>query len=434
MMDSWPSRVRRMLRDKTVKETCWSLAAKLTTFPLLLALSIFLARTLGVENYGTWAFFYSVLNVLLIISLFGVNSSARKFIAQHNYTPALKSVLWSSVKMRAAFSLAGAVVLLLGHSWIANAAGRPDLASLFLLAAPLLLLHGFVEFLKAAFAGLHRLKYNFIINSIEYGGKLVTTVLLLTAFRAISAVVLSYIIADALTVAVGFFLLYRKFYAPIRGSTSGQYMSDILSYSVPLFFISIAFLINTEIDTIMIGLLHGDYEVGIYAAGKEFITKLPHLSLAIAMGTMPIFAKITERNKAYLRQRFHKILGIVAVPIAGILVLLVIAAPWLIPLFYGDAYAASVPVFQVLAIYAMSTSISLLVSNLLDYTGRARRRAINLTLSVLLNVALNILLIPQYGATGAATATAVSGIPALALNWQELRQVFRPNPAPRGRS
>ena len=61
----------------------------------------------------------------------------------------------------------------------------------------------------------------------------------------------------------------------------------------------------------------------------------------------------------------------------------------------------------------------------LTYQGLAKKRAINLSITVVLNVGLNFLLIPKYGAAGAATATSISFIPYLITNWLEVRKVFR---------
>jgi len=47
-----------LLKNKLIKETLWGFATKGVSFVLLMALNIFLARILGVEDFGLWSFLF----------------------------------------------------------------------------------------------------------------------------------------------------------------------------------------------------------------------------------------------------------------------------------------------------------------------------------------------------------------------------------------
>ena len=64
------------------------------------------------------------------------------------------------------------------------------------------------------------------------------------------------------------------------------------------------------------------------------------------------------------------------------------------------------------------------MSPLLDYQGRARRRARNMLVGICSNVALNFALIPLWGAEGAAVASSAAVCPYVLLNLVEARQVL----------
>jgi O-antigen/teichoic acid export membrane protein len=61
---------------------------------------------------------------------------------------------------------------------------------------------------------------------------------------------------------------------------------------------------------------------------------------------------------------------------------------------------------------------------LLDYQGRATRRARNFLFTIVLTVLLNLYLIPRFGAVGAAVSTTVSFAPYVILNVLEVREVL----------
>ena len=106
-----------------------------------------------------------------MISFFGIDASTRKYVAQYNKTPELASVLKSSMKLRIKVSILFAVILLLIHQPLAEILGRPEFTQLFLFSVPLVLLASLVEYIKNVFIGLHRIKFNFLINSFAASGQ-----------------------------------------------------------------------------------------------------------------------------------------------------------------------------------------------------------------------------------------------------------------------
>ena len=417
--------IKALKKNKLLKETSWSFVAKGIAFLLYFSLNVHLARTLGIDRFGTWSFFFSILTIIILLSHFGINASARKYVAQYNKTSELNNVLKSSLKLRLIFSLTFTIIIILVHEPLAILVGRPEFAHLFLISAPLIILAGLVEFLKDIFMGLHRIIYNFIINFLEHGLKLILVVTILTVSLDLSNIVNSFTIACLMTSVIGFYILYAKFYRENKTHVENDFVETIFRYSIPLFFISIGFLIATEVDTVMLGLLSTNAEVGTYAVAKQIIIKLPHISLAMAMGTMPVFAKLNEGNKEKLKKLFYKLLRTNALIFAIIALGILFLSRFFVPLIFGVEYNSSVLPLQILTIYLVGFSFSIFLSTFLDYQGLAKKRAVNLSVSMVLNIVLNLILIPDYGAVGAAIATSISYLPYIFLNWIEVRGVLK---------
>lgn len=419
---------RYILANKLLKETSWSFAAKGVAFVLFIALNVFLARALGPEDFGRWSFFLSIITVFFLLSYFGINASSQKYAAQYNQTSNLKSVIASSFRLRIVFSLLFSLLLLVVHRPLAALLGRPDLELLFLYAVPFVFLSGVTEYLKSVFQGLHRIKYNFIVNLQEYGLKLALVILFLGFSGTLLSIVGAFTLALLITSVTGLYLLYMRYYRIFdesRPVSKGvDFTADIFKYSLPLFIISIGFLIATEVDTIMLGLLSTDTEVGVYAVAKQIIVKIPHISLAIAMGTMPVFAKLNESNRERLEKLFDKLLKVNALVIGPIAMAILVLSGYLVPLIFGAGYSAAVLPLQILVVYLLCTTFSTSLGSFLNYRGLATKRAINMSVMIFLNIILNLLLIPQHGAVGAAIGTSVSFVPYLLLNWFEVRKVL----------
>jgi len=416
--------VINFLKIKNVKETLWSFLTKGLTLVLFLLLNIILARRLGVDSFGLWSLFLSVITLFFTISYFGINVSTRKFVAQHSETNNLKNIFLSSIKLRLILSFSFSILLLITHKYIAQLLGNSDLEILFLYGVPLIFFSGFVEYFKAVFMGLHRIKYNFIINTCEFSLKLFLIILFLFFSNSVISVINSYTLALFITSCVGFYILYNNFYKNLE-FTKKDFKKEILNYSYPLIFISLGFIVLTEVDTIMIGYFSSSVEVGVYAVAKQIILKLPHIALALSMGTMPIFAKLNEENKEELKKKLIKILKINTSIYAIIVLILLFLSPIFIPWLFGNEYVDSVLPLQILTVYLFFVAISVILSAFLDYVGKAKIRAYNVVITIILNIVLNLVLIPQYGAIGAAIGTTVSYLPYIMLNYLEVNKQFR---------
>lgn len=419
---------RYIRANKLLKETSWSFAAKGVAFVLFIALNVFLARALGPEEFGRWSFFFSIITIFFLLSYFGLNASTQKFVAQYNQTDKLRSVLASSFRLRIVVSFLFSLLLLLLHRHLALLLGRPELESLFIYAVPLVFLAGVMEYLKQVFSGLHRIKYNFIVNILEYGLKFLFIVVFFNLSISLISIVNAFTLAMLLSSIIGSYLLYIRFYrvlkAPEHGTDYVRCTGSIIKYSLPLLILTFAFLIATEIDIIMLGMFSTNTEVGIYAAAKQVIIKIPHISLAIVMGIMPVFAKLNSSNHEELQDLLNKILKVNAIIMIPIVLSILFFSGYFIPLIFGEKYSASVLPLQILTVYLLCTSFSKPLSQFLTYRGIAVNRVIYTSGVIILNIILNMLLIPQYGAVGAAIATSVAFIPLVLLNWLEVKRVM----------
>jgi O-antigen/teichoic acid export membrane protein len=425
------------LYEKEAKETIWSFATKLAAAVLFVVLNAFLARSLGPERWGSWSFLFSILTMVFLLAHLGLNNAARAYAARYIGSDALRTVLRASLVLRIAASAAFTAVFLLLHEPLAGLIDRPDLSGPLRAAAPLVFLMGFSEYLKQVFTGLHRLKFHLVMNVLEFGGKIVLCVLLFELAVSLENIVTAFWLAVGLSVAAGMWV-WRRFYADpaAAGGPAGDQapaaepaiLAGIFRYSLPLFLISIGFLVLTEVDTLMLGLLASDFEVGQFAIAKQLANKLPQFALALSMGTMPGFARLTPDNLAAMRTKFNGVLrlnGLAFIP-GGIL--LILLAPWLIPLVFGPEYGGAVLPLQILTVWLVLTSFNMFFNALLDYQGRASRRARNFLLTIVLTVGLNLVLIPRFGAVGAAVSTTVSFAPYVILNLIEVREIFRTIP------
>lgn len=407
-----------------VEQTFWSFGAKGMGFIGFYATNIFLARFLGIETFGLWSLFFSILSILLVLSRLGLGTATQRYVAQYNHTEYLKPLLCSSIWLRIVSTAVVSLCLFPLAQPLAQWLHQPLIGQLILYSVPLVFISGLVEFLKSIFTGLHALKYSFIITSSEYLLKLVLVVTLLTSFGSLDSVILAYTIALLLTCMVGYYLLDNRFDLPGSSSTI-RFIGELVNYSKILFIISVGFLIASEIDVIMIGLYCDDKEIGTYAGAKQLVTYLPHISVAIAAGTMAPFAKLNRINKEKLKLLFERLILINTLIFLPIILGILLFSDSIILLLLGSDYIGSSKTLVLLTPFIVAGSFLTLFGTFLDYQGLASKRAKNMVVTILLNIMLNMLLIPRYGSIGAAAATSLSYVPYALLNYIEVRKVWK---------
>ena len=155
----------------------------------------------------------------------------------------------------------------------------------------------------------------------------------------------------------------------------------------------------------MLSVMQGDEAVGWYNAAYKPIMFIIIIGVMALHSTLPVISKLYIKSVDKLKgfaSYFLKIMSIIAIPIAfGGTVL----AYNIIYLLYGNDYLKGVLAFQILIWTAAIIYLSVVYTNLLQGTNKQRKYLWATGFGALVNIVLNIILIPYYSLYGAAIAT-----------------------------
>ncbi len=183
-------------------------------------------------------------------------------------------------------------------------------------------------------------------------------------------------------------------------------LRDLLSSALPLFILSLLMLAHARTDEIMLASLRGFSEVAAYAAAYKLAEVSRTIIRPVTMVFFPIMSTaLIEHGPERCRRDVRRLIGgSIAI---GLLVALVVIplATLIVPLIFGVDYLEAVAITQVLflvtpALFAGQMMITVANAMHLD------RRAIGIVaIGVATNIGLNAMVIPQWGAIGAAYTT-----------------------------
>lgn len=210
-----------------------------------------------------------------------------------------------------------------------------------------------------------------------------------------------------------------------------RYALRLARESFPLLGSGLGVALYMRIDQAMLGTLSGPRETGIYSIAvtlSEVMFFLPVVLFTVLMpGMTHLFETDRDAYNAQLQAIFSGAIAISYVTIA----IAVVAGPFLIPLVYGLEYSDVIPIFLLLILGLPFVSLGVVQS---IWTAHARQQGLALLrigVASLINIVLNLLLLPTYGALGAAVTTliayAVAGMLANAFLppcWPVLRMQF----------
>ncbi|WP_428559326.1 MAG: polysaccharide biosynthesis C-terminal domain-containing protein [Solidesulfovibrio sp. DCME] len=194
--------------------------------------------------------------------------------------------------------------------------------------------------------------------------------------------------------------------------------------------ISAATTIYFRCDVILLRQLTDDPAiVGNYAAAYRLIEGVIMLATPLAH----IFfrrLRVSLQDTAAFRQSFGRMLGVMiglsVAAVAGGLLL----GPWILTLAFGDKYVAAIPLLSWLLASLPFILPNYVLTQALVALGRERAYAVATIAAAVVNIALNLLLIPLLAAKGAALATvATEAMLCLALARSFVRDGLRPKSA-----
>jgi O-antigen/teichoic acid export membrane protein len=181
----------------------------------------------------------------------------------------------------------------------------------------------------------------------------------------------------------------------------------VFSKSIYFFFSVLIIQAHYRVDQIMISKIAGSAELGMYSAAYKLVEQLLMVPAIISAVLLPQMA-LNRKNRELTKDRLSMIYGTTILASVAVAIPVMLMADPLIRLAFGAEFAAAGGVL----FYLMLGVPFLFLANMsgLYFTvfGQERQAFIRNLGGLAVNVALNLVMIPRYGATGAALSTVAS--------------------------
>jgi O-antigen/teichoic acid export membrane protein len=389
------------------------LVAKATSFFTF----VYLARILGVANFGVLEFAGSVLAYLLLLSDGGLEMWGTREAANSTDVPSLAARVVPLRLLLASLSFALLLLLLplFPH--------YPHLRALLVVYG----LSVFAQAVSLKWVFMGQQKMAGVARGLVLGQFLFAATVLAFVHHPSAVVwVAAFKLMGDLATAGYFAVWFARVYGRFTLNTSLAGSREILKPALTIGFSLAMGLLNYNFDSVLLGFLRGPSVVGWYNAAYKMLLVGMSLAIAYFAGLFPALSHLYVEN----REEFRQLVGRTAELWLVFVVPLVVAGTFLagpvIRFLYGAAYANSTAPLRILLWSAALVVLRWVYMDSLRATGHQALDLRCAITSATLNVALNILLIPRFGMIGAASATVFADLVWFVMSFYYFRRAVLP--------
>jgi len=368
---------------------------------------IYMARYLGAERFGILSFALAFTGIFGIFTDMGLSTVTIREVARDKSLASKYLGNIATIKIiliTVTFSLITITINFLGY---------PDqtIKVVYIIALSVIF-SSFNNMFYSIFKAYEKMEYQ------AFGQILSSFIILLSVLFAIShgfniiGFALIYLFLNFIIFGYSLAICCWKF-VPLKMEIDWSFWKSIIKEALPFGFTTIFYVIYYDIDKVMLSLMVGDTAVGWYAAAYKLVLVLGIVNTALGMSLFPVLSRYFTNNLynkiIQINEKSFKYLLTFAVPIClGTTIL----ADKIIIFIFGVEYINSIICLRIL-IWAEFIIMIDIFGNILSSINKQKIPMMQTFICTILNIVLNLILIPYYSYIGAAIATLITHVIAI---------------------
>lgn len=392
-----------MFKNKIVKNVSWIIACRICQAILALLINMLTARYLGPYNYGIISYAASMVAFVTPLMNLGISNIIVNEIIKHPNEEG--NIVGTSIGL----TMISSVCCVLALAGIVSVVNRGEKETLIVcILYSLLLFSQSFEMIQYWFQAKLMSKYYAISTLIAYVIVSAYKIFLLAAGKSVYWFALSHAI-DYLLIAIFLIFVYKKKQGQRLGFSfdiAKQLFKQSKHYILP----GIMGVVLAQSDRIMLKIMCSNEAVGLYSAAYSIAGLTSFVFTAIIDSMRPAILENKKHCQEKYRQLMLKLFGIVIYLSIAQAIFITIFAKIIVHVMYGTEYYSSIPTVQLIIWYTLFSNLGG-AKSVWILAEQKQKYLWMITISgMLLNILLNLILIPYIGINGAALATLITQI------------------------
>ncbi|SFE85479.1 Membrane protein involved in the export of O-antigen and teichoic acid [Paenibacillus catalpae] len=387
---------------------------------LAMLLQIALARLLGVEDYGIYAFVTTVVTFMVFPAKLGFDTTTVKLVSAYRVKgdwPLIKGLLRRSNQIGLTLSVITALIGIAVVAWMDW--GRGEQGGTAEHAKTIAYIAGFASIPLLTLATLRQSALQAMKDALfaQMPEKIIRPVLTIGFVAALGAAgvelgaamaLLCYLVATAVTYVIGAVVLKKRIGSQTAGVVPSFETRGWLRLSSSLMVNAGMYLILGQLNVLMMGFMRGETESGLFSAAVRLAVLVSFMLTAVNMTASPLVSEKYAKGDMAGLQRVCMRTGRIGFAFAAVVfAYFVVLGHWTLGLF-GPEFTQAYPSLLILAFGQLFSAYCGQNGTVATMTGRQNALTKILIAAAVVNAALNALLIPQLGMLGGALAATIS--------------------------
>lgn len=386
---------------KSIKNMAWLSLDKFLRMGVGLFVGVWMARYLGPEDFGRISYGTSVIGLLAVLTNFGTNNVLVKEIARNG--EGFKRIVNNGLTLQI---LTGLLSLVLCVSLASSLSGGDAQTEKVIIFLGITLLFKPTDVFKYWFEAETQSKYVVLIES--------AALLLLSGYRIVLILnngslmwFVGSMVVEAAIIGISLWFVYRGINGKITLVWRGRLneLFTLAKCSFPLMLSGMAVSVYMRIDQVMLGEMADIEAVGEYAAALKLSELWYFIPGIITTSVFPKMLETYDKNLGLYYERLKKLFLILAAISIIVGLVFTLLSDWIVGVVYGDRFSDAGNVLRIHIWTGVFVSLGLASSGWYLNEGLNKLILHRTLLGAAINILLNILLIPNYGAIGAAWGT-----------------------------
>ncbi|WP_419811962.1 polysaccharide biosynthesis C-terminal domain-containing protein [Bacterioplanoides sp.] len=403
-----------MISRKMILGGIKTLGLKVFNLAAMFAVSVLLARVLGVDEYGNYVFVFTLVGLLSEPYFIGLRTLAVRHTAL-NMEPGSHGLVRGLFVRLCQVSLVGAAVAFLVLLIVALVMGD-DLGEqgLFLCLAGACL---------PVFLGINRVRDGVLRGAGYLVEGQIPKLLLRPLFLLIYIFLAWWIFAQEFSATLAIlmqvcaaltamfvyrYIVNRKVFSALADVAPQYQTRNWLRELLPLMLTAGLMVADTRVGILILGVIEDTAEASKLHAALR-VAELITLAHAVAnLIIEPMIARHYDKQEmALLQKKMTLVAGLILLSTLPVSLIMMLHGEWILSVF-GEEFRSVAPVLTILAVAHLIDASMGAVTQTLSMTGNAGEAVKGMLLGLVINIVLCVVLIPQQGAIGAAWAVLLS--------------------------
>ncbi len=395
--------IKQIIYSRVAKNASWLISGKIIQMVINLVVGLLTARYLGPSNYGLINYAAAYTAFFSSICTLGINSViVKEFV---DYPGKEGMIIGTSLGLRAVSSLFSALTII-AISFVADA-GEPTTQIIVALSCVGMIFQIF-EIFNYWFQSKLQSKATAIATLVAYIITSIYKAVLLILQKPVTYFAFATSV-DYICLAAFLYLSYRK-NAGGRLSFSFGYGKNLLRKSYHFILPGLMVAIYGQTDKIMLKHMISDAEIGYYSTAVSICNMWCFVLSAIIDSLYPPIMESFKKDRKEFDKKNKLLYAIVFYVSAAVSLLLTLFGKIVIQILYGEAYLPSVAPLRIITWYTAFSYLGVARNAWIVCMEKQKYLKYIYLSAAIVNVILNMICIPIWGAAGAAVASLVAQV------------------------